>query len=91
MPIKDLELEKIIKLNEDKEAYINFIEALKSDATKRLYRNTLFLFLRYCNITDCDQFIKLPIPDIEIFIQILNPFTENRQVHNKKDDATLLI
>jgi len=39
VPVKDLELEKIIKLNEDKEAYINFIEALKSDSTKRLYRN----------------------------------------------------
>ena len=50
MPVKDLELEKAIKLNEDKEAYINFIEALKTDATKRLYRNTLFQFLRYCNI-----------------------------------------
>jgi integrase len=69
VPVKDLELEKIIKLNEDKEAYINFIEALKSDATKRLYRNTLFQFLRYCNIVDCDQFIKLPIPEIEIFIK----------------------
>jgi len=61
VPVKDLELEKIIKLNEDKEAYINFIEALKSDTTKRLYRNTL----RYCNIIDCEQFIKLPIPEIE--------------------------
>ncbi len=69
VPVKDLELEKLVILNEDKEAYINFIEALKSDATKRLYRNTLFQFLRYCDMIDCDQFIKLPIPEIEIFIK----------------------
>ena len=69
MPVKDLELEKIIKLNEDKEAYINFIESLKTDASKRLYRNTLFLFLRYCNIVDCDQFVKLPLAEIETFIK----------------------
>ena len=36
-----MELEKIFKLNEDKEAYINFIEALKTDATKRLYHLNL--------------------------------------------------
>lgn len=31
MPVKDLELEKIVRLNEGKEAYINFIESLKTE------------------------------------------------------------
>ncbi len=69
MPVKDLELEKIVKLNEDKEAYINFIESLKSDATKNKYRGTLFQFLRYCKIVDSDQFIKLPVVEIESLLK----------------------
>lgn len=65
MPLKNLELEKMIKLNEGKEAYVNFVESLKADTTRKKYRGVLFLFLRYCDIVDCDQFIKLPVAEIE--------------------------
>ncbi len=45
------------------------MESLKTETTKRKYRSALFLFLRHCKIVDCDQFIKLPVSEIETLLK----------------------
>jgi hypothetical protein len=48
--------------------YLNFINSLKSDATKKGYRNSLISFMRHFDITDTLTLSKLPTKDIELYL-----------------------
>ncbi len=48
--------------------YLNFINSLKSDATKKGYRNSLIRFMRHFDITDTLTLSKLPTKDIELYL-----------------------
>jgi len=48
--------------------YLNFINSLKSDATKRGYRNSLVRFMHHFAIKDTITLSKLPTKDIELYL-----------------------
>ncbi len=46
--------------NENKnEVYFNFINSIKSDVTKRIYEDNVKLFMKFCNVSDLVDLLKL--------------------------------
>jgi site-specific recombinase XerD len=41
------------------EAYFNFINSIKSESTKTLYENNLKLFMKFCNVSDLKDLLKI--------------------------------
>jgi site-specific recombinase XerD len=46
--------------NENKnEVYFNFINSIKSDVTKRIYEDNVKLFMKFCNVSDLVDLLKI--------------------------------
>jgi site-specific recombinase XerD len=46
--------------NENKnEVYFNFINSIKSDVTKRIYEDNVKLFMKFCNVSDPVDLLKI--------------------------------
>ena len=54
-------------LDEQNKAYINFVNSINSDQTRRLYEHSLSQFLKYFNL-DLDSFLRLPQQDLSDLI-----------------------
>jgi hypothetical protein len=48
--------------------YLNFINSLKSDATKKGYRNSLIRFMHHFDIKDTVTLSRLLAKDIELYL-----------------------
>jgi site-specific recombinase XerC len=44
---------------EDKEAYFNFINTIKSEVTKKVYEGHLRTFMKYCSISSPSDLLKI--------------------------------
>jgi len=45
--------------DEDNDAYFNFINSIKSESTKILYENNLKLFMKFCNVSEMKDLLKI--------------------------------
>ena len=43
----------------DNEPYFNFINSIKSESTKNVYENNIKLFLKFCNLSELNELLKI--------------------------------
>jgi hypothetical protein len=56
-----------LTLESESKAYFNFINSIKSDVTKEVYRNALKRFLQHCKL-DIETLAKTDVKDIETLL-----------------------
>jgi site-specific recombinase XerD len=54
-----LENEDNQKIKDSDEAYFNFINSIKAEATKVQYENNLQLFMKFCRISDLKELLQI--------------------------------
>ncbi len=60
-----MEVSSLTQVQEQTRPYQNFINSLKSEETKELYRICLIKYLNHYHVTSLDSMLSLPIQDIE--------------------------
>lgn len=63
---------------EESEPYFNFINSLKSSATKQIYRSNLFIFIKYYRLTSTSSLMALSTDDLRD--KIVKYFLENKNL-----------
>ena len=53
---------------EQQDSYYNFINSLRTDASKHNYRYSLKRFLKYCNLQEAQQLVAFPLRELENMI-----------------------
>jgi len=66
----------ILRRDEDvaneKDVYFNFINSIKSDATKKVYRENINSFMKFCNITKLSDLLKITEPQKQIINYLMS-------------------
>ncbi|MGH9996557.1 MAG: tyrosine-type recombinase/integrase [Nitrososphaeraceae archaeon] len=52
-------LENSPQVDDNDEAYFNFINSIKSESTKELYESNIKLFLKFCNVSELKDLLKI--------------------------------
>jgi site-specific recombinase XerD len=67
-----------VEQSEDSEPHFNFINSLKSNQTKKIYRASLFTFLKYYRLTSTSSLVALSSQDLRD--KIVKYFLDNKQL-----------
>jgi len=66
----------ILRRDEDvaneKDVYFNFINSIKSDATKKVYRENINSFMKFCNVTKLSDLLKITEPQKQIINYLMS-------------------
>jgi site-specific recombinase XerC len=66
----------ILRRDEDvaneEDVYFNFINSIKSDATKKVYRENINSFMKFCNITKLSDLLKITEPQKQIINYLMS-------------------
>jgi site-specific recombinase XerD len=49
------------EIQNENDAYFNFINSIKSDSTKTLYENNLKLFMKFCKVSDLKDLLNIDV------------------------------
>jgi len=66
----------ILRRDEDvaneEDVYFNFINSIKSDATKKIYRENINSFMKFCNVTKLSDLLKITEPQKQIINYLMS-------------------
>jgi site-specific recombinase XerD len=66
----------ILRRDEDvaneEDVYFNFINSIKSDATKKVYRENINSFMKFCNVTKLSDLLKITEPQKQIINYLMS-------------------
>jgi site-specific recombinase XerD len=56
----------------EEDVYINFINSIKSEVTKRIYENDIKLYLKFCNLTKLSELLMITDPQKQMIKYIMS-------------------
>ena len=77
----------LVEQQQESESYFNFIKSLRTDATKLLYKTSLFQFVQYCNLNNVAGLMGLT--NDEMRDKIVKYFLEKKGVSKATQRARI--
>ena len=77
----------LVEQEQESESYFNFIKSLRTDATKLLYKTSLFQFVQYCKLNNVTGLMSLT--NNELRDKIVKYFLEKKDVSKATQRARM--